>query len=205
VKCNCSRDYLKKGDYILAEDVITLGSVTIRRGLTKSFESYTVSKKRSIGDVIHFHVTDDRIDILLGYAIFITGERDVRTLDVLRDFNTFDRLKHGLRLAIQPLPEYPRRYYVELRQAYPKDSFDKHETLHPTMSEFDLDQGSGLSLFNELRKAGAEVGTKQELLGDTGKRSSYLCATFSKENLWVPIIIYTATRILPIANGYTGA
>lgn len=189
----------------MAEDVITLGSVTIRRGLTKSFESYTVSKKRSIGDVIHFHVTDDSIDLQLGYAIFINGERDVRTLDVLREYDTFYRLKHGLRLAIQPLPENPRSLYAELRQAYPKDSFDKHETLHPTMSEFDLDQGSGLSLFSELRKAGADVGTKQELLGDTGKRSPYLCATFAKENLWVPLIIYTATRILPIANGYTGA
>jgi len=189
----------------LAEDIITLGSVTIRKGLPKPYESYTVSKKRSIGNVIPFHVTDDRIDIQLGYAIFITGERDVRTLEVLREYNTFDRLKHGLRLAIQPLSENPRRFYTELRQAYPKESIDKHETLHPTMSEFDLDQGSGLSLFNELRKAGAEVGTKKELLGDTGKRSPYLCATFSKENLWVPIIIYTATRILPIANGYIGA
>ena len=37
----------------------------------------------------------------------------------------------------------------------------------PTMLEFDINQGFGLSLFSELRKAGAEVGTKQELLGDT--------------------------------------
>ena len=73
------------------------------------------------------------------------------------------------------------------------------------MSEFDLDQGAGFSLFSELKKAGAEVGTKQELLGETGRRSQYLCASFAKDNLWVPIIIYTVTRILPIANGYTGS
>lgn len=189
----------------MAEDVITLGSVTIRKGARKSYENYTVSKKRSVGDVIPFHVTDDSIDLQLGYTIFINGERDVRTLEVLREYNTFGRLKHGLRLSILPLSDNPHKFYAELKQAYPKDSFDKHETLHPTMAEFDLDQGSGLSLFSELRKAGAEVGTKQELLCDTGKRSTYLCATFAKENLWVPVIIYTATRILPIANGYTGA
>ncbi len=189
----------------MVDDVITLGMVTIRQRSPESYESYTVSKKRSIGKVIPFHVTDDRIDIRLGYAIFITGERDIRTLEIQKEYNTFDRLKHGLRLAIQPIPDNPRRFYTELRQAYPKEYFDKHETLHPTISEFDLDQGAGLSLFSELRKAGAEVGTKQELLGDTGKRSPYLCASFPKENLWVPIIIYTATRILPIANGYTGS
>ncbi|MEN6620940.1 MAG: hypothetical protein ABFD50_05285 [Smithella sp.] len=189
----------------MVDDVITLGTVTIRQRSPESYENYTVSKKRSIGKVIPFHVTDDRIDIRLGYAIFITGERDIRTLEIQKEYNTFDRLKHGLRLAIQPIPDNPRRFYAELRQAYPKECFDKHETLHPTMSEFDLDQGAGLSLFSELRKAGAEVGTKQELLADTGKRSPYLCASFSKENLWVPIIIYTATRILPIANGYTGS
>lgn len=190
---------------IIVDDVITLGTVTIRKRPEESFESYTISKKRSIGKVIPFHVTDDRIDIRLGYAIFVTGERDIRTLEIEKEFNTFDRLKHGLRLAIQPIPDNPRKFYAELRQAYPRDNFDKHETLHPTMSEFDLDQGAGLSLFGELKKAGAEVGTKQELLGDTGKRSPYLCASFSKENLWVPIIIYIATRILPIANGYTGS
>ncbi|HBZ35761.1 MAG TPA: hypothetical protein DEO33_05015 [Rikenellaceae bacterium] len=190
---------------IIVDDVITLGTVTIRKRPEESFESYTISKKRSIGKVIPFHVTDDRIDIRLGYAIFVTGERDIRTLDIQQEFNTFDRLKHGLRLAIQPIPDNPRKFYAELRQAYPKDIFDKHETLHPTTSEIDLDQGAGLSLFGELKKAGAEVGTKQELLGDTGKRSPYLCASFSKENLWVPIIIYIATRILPIANGYTGS
>lgn len=189
----------------MVDDVITLGMVTIRQRPPESYESYTVSKKRSIGKVIPFHVTNDRIDIQLGYAIFINGERDIRTLEIQKEYNTFDRLKHGLRLAIQPIPDNPRRFYAELRQAYPKEYFDKHETLHPTISEFDLDQGAGLSLFSELRKAGAEVGTKQELLGDTGKRSPYLCASFSKENLWVPIIIYTATRILPIANGYTGS
>lgn len=189
----------------MTDDVITLGTVTVRQRPEESFESYTISKKKSFGKVIPFHVTDDRIDIRLGYAIFTNGERDIRTLDVQKEFNTFGRLKHGLRLAIQPVQDNPRKLYAELRQAFPKDRFDKHETLHPTISELDLDQGAGLSLFSELRKVGAEVGTKQELLGESGKRSPYLCALFSKDNLWVPVIIYTATRILPIANGYTGS
>lgn len=187
------------------KELLTLGTITIRRRDEESFENYTVGRKKSIGRVIPFHVTDERIDMLLGYAIFINGERDIRTLDVQKEFNTFGRLKYGLRLAIQPVPDDHHKLYAELRQAFPKDNFDKHETLHPTMSEMDLDQGAGFSVFDELKKAGAEVGTKQELLSETGKRSSYLSVRFSKDNLWVPVIAYTATRILPISNGYTGA
>ena len=114
-KCSYYRGYLKKGDYILAEDVITLGLATIRQGSPVSYENFTVSKKRSIGKAIPFHVTDDRIDIQLGYAIFINGERDIRTLEIQKEYNTFERLKHGLRLAIQPIPDNPRRFYAELR------------------------------------------------------------------------------------------
>ena len=188
------------------ENVFALGTITIRQRSEENFESYTVSKKRSIGRIIPFLVvTDDRIDLRIGYVIFINGERDVRTLEVQKEFKIFGRLIHGLRLAIQPMPNDTRRLYAELRQVFQKESFDKHETLRPTMSGIDLDQGAGLSVFEELKKAGAEVGTKNELLDETGKRSPYLCVRFSKANLWAPIVAYTTTRILPISRGYSGS
>lgn len=187
-------------------DVITLGTITIRRKPRESYHNHTVSKKVSTGDIIPFHVTDDKIDILIAYAIFINGERDIRTLEVRREFNLFGRLQHGLRLSIKEVPDNPRSLYAELRQAFPKHSFDKHETLHPTVHELDLDNGAaGLSVFSELQKLDAEVGTKQDLLGDTGRTSNHLCARFSKDNLWVPVVAYTLTRVLPISVGYTGA
>jgi hypothetical protein len=189
----------------MLDDVITLGTLTIRQKADASFEGYTVGREKSLGKMITFHVTDQNIDINLGYVIFINGERDIRALEVQKQFNTFGRLIHGLRLAIQPVPDDRRSLYAELRQALPKDPFAKHETLHPTVSEFDLDQGAGLSVFNELRKVGAEVGSKQELLRETGKRSPYLCVRFTMNNLWAPIVAYTATRILPISRGFTGA
>ncbi|MGD0878460.1 MAG: hypothetical protein ABSA01_09985 [Anaerolineales bacterium] len=187
------------------ESVITLGTITIRQRAEESYENYTISNKKSIGRIIPFHVTGDQVDLRIGYALFINGERDIRTLGVQKDFNTFGRLSHGLRLAILPVPGDSRKLYAELKQAYPKESFTRHETLHPTLSEIDLDQGAGLSVFAELRKVGAEVGTKKELLTDSAIRSSYLCARFSKDNLWAPILAYVATRILPIANRYNGS
>jgi hypothetical protein len=187
------------------QDTLTLGTLTIRQGVEESYQSYTVGRKKSVGRIIPFHVTNDKIDLRIGYAIFINGERDIRTLEVQKEFNTFGRLVHGLRLAIQPVPDNHRDLYAELRQALPKDTFDKHETLHPTTSEVDLDQGSGLSVSEELRKVGAQVGTKQNLLGETGKRGPYLCVRFPKDNLWPPVVTYVATRVLPISRGYTGS
>lgn len=187
------------------QDVLTLGTLTIRQRAEESYQSYTVGRKKSVGKIAPFHVTDEGIDIRIGYAIFINGERDIRTLEVQKEFNTFGRLVHGLRLAIQPVRSDHRDLYAELRQALPKDAFDKHETLHPTTSEIDLDQGAGLAVFEELKKVGAQVGTKRELLGETGKRGPYLCIRFSKDNLWGPVVAYLTTRVLPISRGYTGS
>lgn len=186
-------------------DVITLGSITIRQKPEESYEGHTASRKIFTGKVIPFHVADDKIDIRLGYVIFINRERDIRVLSVQKEFDTFGRLKHGLRLTIQAVPDSPRNFYAELKQAFPHNSFEKHETLHPTINELDLDGGAGLSVFGELRKYGAEVGTKHDLIGDEGRTAMYLCARFSKENLWAPVVAYTTTRILPISVGYTGA
>ena len=40
-----------------------------------------------------------------------------------------------------------------------------------------------LSVFNGLKKVGAEVGTKLDLIGDDKKTSLNLCARFPKDNL----------------------
>lgn len=186
------------------ETVHLLGSLTIHKGPEENFESYTSSKVKSVGKLVQFFVKGDGVGILLGYAKFINSERDIRALHVYKGSATFDRLKHGLRLTLLPVPDDHRKLYAELRQAFPKDNFNKHQTLHSTTSEMDLDQGAGLPVFEELKKIGAEVGTKLELLGDTGKRSPYLCIRFSKDNLWAPIVAYTVTRILPMKLGYRG-
>lgn len=187
------------------QDILALGTLTIRKESEESYQSYTVGRKKSVGRIIPFHVTDNRIDIRIGYAIFVNGERDIRTLEVEKEFNTFGRLIHGLRLAIQPVPDDHHDLYAELRQALPKDTFSRHETLHPITSEIDLDQGAGLSVFDELKNVGAQVGTKQELLGETGKRAPYLCIRFHKDHIWVPVVAYVITRVLPISRGYTGS
>lgn len=186
------------------EGLITLGPLSIQQKPEESFENYTTGRVKSIGKIIPFQITSDQIDILIAYAIFINGERDIRTLEVQKEFNTFGRLKHGLRLTIQRVPDDYQSLYCELRQAYPRDSFNNHQTLHPTSSELDLNEGAELSVFQELEQVGAQTGTKYHLLGAEGARSSYLCIRFAKDNIWAPIVAYATTRILPINFGYRG-
>ncbi len=186
------------------ETVHSLGSLTIHKGPEENFESYTTSRVKSLGKLTEFFVEGEGVRVLVGYAKFINGDRDVRTVKVYREFEKFHRLTHGLRLTLQPIPDDVRMLYGELRQAFPKDGFAVHQTLHPTVSEADLDQGAGLPVFDELKKAGAQVGSRRELFGDTGRRAAYLCIRFDKKNLWAPIVAYTVTRILPIKLGYRG-
>jgi len=188
----------------MTNEVFTLGPLIIQKGPEENFESYTSSKVKSVGKLTPFHIGSEGVSLLIGYAKFINGERDIRTTNIYKELDTFERLKHGLRLTIQPTPSDSRMLYAELRQAFPKDNFSSHQTLHPTISETDLDEGAGLSVFNELRKAGAEIGTKQALLGDVGRRAQYLCIRFPKDNIWAPIVAYAVTRILPIKLGYRG-
>jgi len=185
-------------------NVLTLGALTIYKGPEENFENYTTSRVKSLGKLTEFFVRGEGVGISIGYAKFINGERDIRTLKIYQGFNSFTRLTHGLRLTLQPIPDDIRTLYAELRQAFPKDNFTTHQTLHPTVSETDLDQGAGLSVFHELKKAGAQVGSRRELFGDTGKRAPYLSLRFSKDNLWAPVVAYTTTRILPIKLGYRG-
>jgi hypothetical protein len=185
----------------MENEVLTLGSLNIHKGPENNFEGQTTSKVKSIGKMAEFFIQGDGLGISVGYVKFINGDRDVRTIKIYKGADTFERLAHGLRLMLKPVPDNARMLYAELRQAFPKDPSTKHQTLHSTISEVDLDQGAGLAVFDELKKAGAQVGSRRELFGDTGKRAAYLCIRFSKDNLWAPIAAYVVTRILPIKLG----
>lgn len=188
----------------MTNEILTLGLLTIHKGPEKSFEGQTTSRVKSVGKITEFFIQGDGLGISVGYVKFINGERDVRTIKIYQGFETFERLTRGLRLTLKPMPDNTRILYAELRQAFPNDPSNKHETLHSTMSVADLDAGAGLSVVQELKKVGAEVGSKLELLGKVERKSQYLYMRFSKDNLWAPIVAYTVTRILPIKMGYRG-
>ena len=66
-----------------------------------------------------------------------------------------------------------------------------------------LDEGAGVSVAGVLRQLGAEVGTKEDLLGTRDRTHGYLCCRFSKEAKIVPPAVFVLTRIAPVGRSYS--
>ena len=65
----------------------------------------------------------------------------------------------------------------------------------------ELNEGLRLDAYGVLTSKGAfEVGTKEDILWHEDNRRNYLCATFARDNVKVPIVVYIAIRVLPLIN-----
>jgi hypothetical protein len=64
----------------------------------------------------------------------------------------------------------------------------------------ELDEGAGISTAEVIEGLGGEVGTRGELLGDTGQRRSWMCVVFPAESVLAPVAAFTLSRIAPVQN-----
>jgi len=130
------------------------------------------------------------------------GERDVRAVDC-RGPNLplrLARLAHGLRLDVKK--ESSGNLSVTLRQARLKrNSQEEWPRLYKATPDELLD-GAKRSVTSELRKLGAKVGSRRELLGDTSSHKNCLCAIFPESAKHIPVVAYTLTRVLPVWNRF---
>jgi hypothetical protein len=85
-----------------------------------------------------------------------------------------------------------------LRQARVKP--DESQWSNPFKASLDeLDAAAEVDARAELLSVGAQaVGTRSKLLGDEGLRRTDLCVTYRADDLIVPVVSYTITRVLPI-------
>jgi serine/threonine protein kinase len=105
-----------------------------------------------------------------------------------------ERLEHGLRMGINRDPSLG--LWAELRQARLEPARGPHwsNLFKATLEE--LDEGAGLdvaALINET--CGGQVGERSAILGDSGPRRRYVCATFPDESARGPLAAYLATRV----------
>lgn len=107
----------------------------------------------------------------------------------------YDRLVGRLRLGMKSAAPGVQFCELGIVQSDAKNPFGS--VRQATLTELDFLLGdSAAALFTE---AGAlDVGTREEVLGDTSRRRNYLCVTFQSGDSTVPLVAHTLTRVLPV-------
>jgi hypothetical protein len=133
-------------------------------------------------------------------------EQWVQAVDAHNSPQKFHRLIHGLRLTSRPASVDGERVdalrSIDLRQAQIIE-----DPVWPQIRKVSLDQldlGLGANATETLlNHGGEEVGTRQEVWGDTSNRRTDLCVTYRKpEGYWtvLPLVAYGICRIAPLVD-----
>lgn len=134
----------------------------------------------------------------VGITWWITGEVDVRTFTRLTGPVVYDRLTNGARLGVSEANDDVSTCELGIL------SF--HADRQPTVikaSDKDLDQVIQGSARHSLLNLGAlQVGTREDIYGDTGRRRSYQAVIFPRGDSTVPVAAYVLTRVLPMYRGF---
>lgn len=140
-----------------------------------------------------FSVCSPAWKMIIAHDRWDSGRQDVKLHDRGTAPQRFDRFRSSRRLGIARIGT-GGECYVELMQA------QMEENDHPTLRKVELaelSQGADCDIEVALTKMGAKVGTRESLLGDTGRSRSRYCATFPRDAIEVAVVAYVLTRIAP--------
>lgn len=137
-------------------------------------------------------------------VIDFSDSQDVRCLEVGKGApEAVYRLLHGLRMSISDGPSAGEQW-VELSQARIDPEVVPPWSNLKKATSSQLDDGAGTDVADSLSDAGGEMGSREDLMGDETRRRGYLCCVFRQGESLPPVASYVLTRLLSLANGYTG-
>lgn len=170
----------------LAENTVSVQGETFSNG-TQSGQAFAANVRVPDGAILEVGITQ-----------WLTGEVDVRTFTRLTGPVIYDRLTKGARLGVSEAGGGV--FTCELGVL----SF--HADRQPTVikaSEKDLDQVIQGSARHSLMNLGAlDVGSREDIYGDTSRRRTYQAVTFARGDATVPVAAYVLTRVLPMYRGF---
>ena len=178
------------------------GSVSLDLMEHTTIRGHTFSGEKTSAKAAIFRVAiPDNEHIVVAYAVWSTGERDVRAMEVESSSRALRRLEHGLRMGVDQVSATVSVF--ELRQARIRYDDPKQWSNCFKATQGELRAGAGVDVFRILRQAGAlAAGTKYDVLGECGRHRAFLCATCERNAVWPPVVGYVLTRILPLLRGY---
>lgn len=134
----------------------------------------------------------------IGLVNWEHGDRDVRCFSRLAGPLMYDRLTKGARLGVAA--KRPDVWDTEL------GVLTHHEDRLPTVVKatwLDLDSVLGSSAAELLLQVGGTaVGTKEDTIGDSGRRRGYLVMVSPQDQPIPPLTAYVLTRVLPLMTGF---
>lgn len=130
----------------------------------------------------------------------VNGEQWIEARDIESDSALMRSLEGRRRLTIEVTADGLGSCVMKIVEPVG----DAWTTLRSASAER-LDEASGTSVEAELRRVGAlEVGTRQHVLGETGRTRGLMCATFDIQDALVPVLAFLLTRVSPlVADAYS--
>jgi len=168
------------------------------------FEGQSISGVKCLaGGYSYSLLTNYGWTMQLAYLHWENGEREVRALNCNSTEHRMHDMCNRLRMSVSEVDSGSNQAWMELSQARLVSRSDPIRTTKKKATEGEFLEGApGIPPRRELEKLGAKLGTRNELLGDAGKRRSYLCTVFPSEDIVVPAVAFVLARTLPVWNRY---
>ena len=139
----------------------------------------------------------------LAYLYWENGEREMRALDCNSTDHRMHDMCNRLRMSVSEVENNPGLAWMELSQARLKSESEPIRTTKKKASAIEFLEGAGgIVPGREFERLGAGFGTRQELMGENGRRRGYLCTTFPMNDTVVPAVAFVLARVLPVWNRY---
>lgn len=178
-----------------------IGVVTIEYiGKSKIKDGHTVNDEVCDGTYLGYKVTGPKGWTLeVGDITWDNGKRHVEVLDNHNILDHMISLPGRMRMSVENRGK--NRCSIELSQARLKEN--NHSNLKKATLD-EIDEGAKIKegIENILKPYKIKIGTREELLDDESSRKNYLCTIFPQDQIHVPIICFTVTRILPLYHKY---
>jgi hypothetical protein len=167
-----------------------IGQTLIKGQTSSRVESQADATQYSVKG--NFHVS---YSLILQYQQWQTGETDMVCIEA-KGSNLLHTVIGRMRLSLYSQNE--NNFWFALKTAQLKSQSPPHANLFMAGADFYQEQ-LGFSLSDALNEqATCKVGTKEEILNETGRSKNTLAVVYNKEDINVPLAAFTASRVLPI-------
>jgi len=191
----------KSGQSIPASEILTVGS-KVKLGFIPGSESRTAIAS-SGGQAVEVEVVKAVVtaspNIRLEIELLTTtyGEAWIQAVNANKSPKPIQRLVHGLRPTISPVPGSEGLSFMQLRQAKIVNDPDWPKIRQVSLE--DLNLGAGEEITPLLLKYGAEkIDDLKNIHQNSNKSKSGLCVVFKNDNIKVPLLTYVLTRVAPL-------